>query len=81
MLLLAYDVLVIAFGLGLWGSAGRKGALRVMGGLLVAYGVVGLAGPFAPIHLREALAAGEETLLPHVWQAEMAVACFLRYPI
>ncbi|MDQ3861992.1 MAG: DUF998 domain-containing protein [Actinomycetota bacterium] len=61
-LLLTYDVLVIAFGVGVWGSAGRKRALRVVGGLLVAYGVVGLAGPFAPIHLREALAAGEGTL-------------------
>jgi hypothetical protein len=53
---------VIAFGLGVWGSAGRKRALRVVGGLLVAYGAVGLAGPFAPIHLRVVLAAGEETL-------------------
>ena len=60
-LFLAYGVLVIAFGLGVWGSAGRKRALRVVGGLLVAYGVVGLAGPFLPIHLREALAAGEGT--------------------
>ena len=61
-LFLAYDVLVIAFGLGIWESSGRKRALRVVGGLMVAYGVVGLAGPFAPIHLREALAAGEGTL-------------------
>lgn len=62
LLLLTYDLLVIAYGLGVWESAGRKRALRVVGGLLVAYGVVGLAGPFAPIHLREALAAGEATL-------------------
>jgi hypothetical protein len=61
-LLLTYDMLVIAFGLGVWGSAGRKRALRVVGGLLAAYGAVGLGGPFAPIHLRAALAAGEETL-------------------
>jgi hypothetical protein len=61
-LLLTYDVLVIAFGVGVWRSAGGGRALRVVGGLLVAYGVVGLAGPFAPIHLREALAAGEGTL-------------------
>ena len=61
-LFLAYGGLVIAFGSGVWGSAGRKRALRVVGGLLVAYGVVGLAGPFSPIHLREALAAGEGTL-------------------
>ena len=61
-LLLAYDALVIAFGLGVWQSAGRKRALRVVGGLLIGYGVVGLAGPFSPIHLRKALAAGEGTL-------------------
>ena len=61
-LFLAYGVLIIAFGWGVWGSAGRKRALRVVGGLLVAYGVVGLAGPFSPIHLREALAAGAGTL-------------------
>jgi len=61
-LFLAYGGLVIAFGSGVWGSAGRKRALCVVGGLLVAYGVVGLAGPFSPIHLREALAAGEGTL-------------------
>jgi len=61
-LFLAYDVLVIAFGLGVWESAGRKRAVRVVGILLVTYGAVGLAGPFFPIHLREALAAGEGTL-------------------
>jgi Protein of unknown function (DUF998) len=62
-LFLAYGFLVIAFGLGVWGSAGRKRAsVRVVGGLLVAYGFVGLAGPFFPIHLREVLAAGGGTL-------------------
>ena len=33
-LFLTYSVLVIAFGLGVWGSAGRKRALRVTAGLL-----------------------------------------------
>lgn len=61
-LFLTYGVLVIAFGLGVWGSAGRRRSLRITGGLLVAYGVVGLAGPFFPIHLRKALAAGEGSL-------------------
>jgi hypothetical protein len=51
-LLLTYDVLVIAFGLGVWGSSGRKRALRVVAGLLVGYGVIGLVGPFAPMHQR-----------------------------
>jgi len=44
-LFLAYDVLAIAFGVGVWMAAGRKRLLRVTGGLLVAYGVVGLTGP------------------------------------
>ncbi len=59
---LAYGVLVIAFGVGVWGSVGRKRAMRVVGGLLVGYGVVCLTGPFTPMHQREVLAAGGGTL-------------------
>jgi hypothetical protein len=51
-LLLAYDGLVIAFGLGVWGSSGRKRPLSVVAGLLVGYGVIGLVGPIAPMHQR-----------------------------
>ena len=57
-----YTVLVTAFGWGVWKSAGRNRALRIVGGLIVAYGTLGLAWPFAPMHLREALAAGGGTL-------------------
>jgi hypothetical protein len=50
---LAYSVLVIAFGLGVWGSASGKRALRIVGRLLVGIGVVDLvAPPFVPMHLR-----------------------------
>jgi len=52
-LLIAYDILIIAFGVGVWRSAGRKRALRLVGGLLVGIGVVGLvAMPFTPMKLR-----------------------------
>ncbi len=51
---IVYQVLVIAFGWGVWASAGRNRALRVVGGLLLAYGVVGLAAPFFPMHMRGA---------------------------
>lgn len=52
---LAYSVLVIAFGLGIWGSAGGKRPLRVAGGLLVGVALVDLVAPFlAPMHLRGA---------------------------
>jgi hypothetical protein len=57
-----YTVLVTAFGWGVWKSAGRNRALRIVGGLIAAYGTLGLVWPFAPMHLREALAAGGGTL-------------------
>jgi hypothetical protein len=57
-----YTVLVIAFGWGVWKSAGQDRALRIVGGLLVAYGSLGLLWPFAPMHQREVLAAGGGTL-------------------
>jgi hypothetical protein len=72
---LAYSVLVIAFGLGVWRSASGKRALRVAGGLLAGLGVVDLAGPFAPMHLRGA----ERTLtdLMHLILASADVLCIL----
>ena len=59
---ISYTLLVTAFGWGVWKSAGRTRALRIVGGLIVAYGGLGVAWPFAPMHLREALAAGGSTL-------------------
>jgi len=48
-----YDVLVLAFGLGVFASAYGKRALRVAGCLLIAYAVIGLPWMlFAPMHLR-----------------------------
>ena len=58
----AYDLLMIAFGLGVLISAGGRRALRVVGGLLVAYGALVVAWPFASMHQREVLAAGGGTL-------------------
>lgn len=57
-----YTVLVTAFGWGVWKSAGRSRGLRIAGGLIVAYGSLGVLWPFAPMHLRETLAAGGGTL-------------------
>ncbi|MEQ1573255.1 MAG: DUF998 domain-containing protein [Vicinamibacterales bacterium] len=56
-----YTVLVTAFGWGVWKSANRVRALRIVGGVIVAYGALGLVWPFAPMHLREVLAAGGST--------------------
>jgi hypothetical protein len=49
---IAYQILMIAFAVGVLLSAGRNRALKVSGWLLFAYGVVGLAGPVFAMHTR-----------------------------
>lgn len=56
-----YTILVAAFGWGVWKSAGRSRGLRVAGASIVAYGSLGVLWPFAPMHLREVVAAGGGT--------------------
>jgi len=56
-----YTVLVVAFGFGLWKSADRNRAVRIVGGLILAYASLGLLWPFAAMHQREVLAAGGAT--------------------
>jgi hypothetical protein len=58
---LVWQLLVIAFGGGVLLSAGSSRLLRAAGALLVAYGLLGLAWPFAAMHPREVLAAGGAT--------------------
>jgi uncharacterized protein DUF998 len=55
-----YTVLVIAFGWGVWRSAGRTWTLRIVGGLLIAHAIFALAWP--PMHQRAVLAANGGTL-------------------
>lgn len=62
-LMLIYSFLIIAFGWGVRGAARGKRALCVVGGLLIGRELLGIMGTlFFPIHLREALTAGEGTL-------------------
>jgi hypothetical protein len=42
---LVYGPLMIAFGVGVWMSGGHKRSLRILGGLLIGYALVGLPGP------------------------------------
>jgi hypothetical protein len=56
-----YTVLVAAFGFGLRKSADRNRAVRIVGGLMLAYASLGLLWPFAAMHQREVLAAGGGT--------------------
>jgi hypothetical protein len=74
-----YTLLVTGFGWGVWQSAGRRRSLRVAGGAIFAYGALGLLWPFAPMHLRQTLAAGGGTLSDtlHVVLAGVTVVLML----
>lgn len=53
-----YEGLLVAFGVGLWRSAGGRRALRLAGALVVGLGLLGLVWPFASMSQRDVLAAG-----------------------
>jgi len=53
-----YTLLVTAFGWGVRLAAEDDGRLRVSGTLVAVYGALGIVWPFAPMHMREALAIG-----------------------
>jgi hypothetical protein len=74
-----YTVLITAFGIGVWKSAGRNRALRVAGGFILAHGSLGLLWPFAPMHQREVLAAGGGTLSDTMHQVLAAVTVFFMF--
>jgi hypothetical protein len=76
---IVYTALVTAFGLGVRQAAGESRPLRIAGGLLVVYGLLGLIAPFAPMHLRPALAAGAGSLTDtiHVTLAIVTVCLML----
>ncbi len=57
-----YTLLVIAFGWGVRQSANRNHLLRIVGNLIVIYGVISIIWPFAPMHQREFLSTKGETL-------------------
>jgi hypothetical protein len=60
--LVPYTPLVIAFGIGVWWSAGRKRALRTTGILLVAYGIASHVAFYFPMHQRGATASLTDTM-------------------
>lgn len=57
-----YALLLTLFGWGVWLSAKQNRPLRIAGGLLFAYGIIGQGWTFAPMHRREVLAAGGATI-------------------
>ncbi len=62
VLVTPYSLLVVAFAWGVIQSATGNRKLRIAGILLVVYGALGVFWPFAPMHLRETLAAGGGTI-------------------
>jgi hypothetical protein len=74
-ILFIYSVLELAFGLGVWGTAGRKRALRITGVLLIGLGVVDLSAYFFPMHLGEAVGALANTM--HIILAGVTVLLIL----
>ena len=74
-----YTVLVTAFGVGVWKSAGGNRAVRIVGGLILAYASLGLLWPFAAMHQREVLAAGGGTLSDTLHVVLGAVTVFLMF--
>ncbi|MBS1778649.1 MAG: DUF998 domain-containing protein [Bacteroidetes bacterium] len=56
-----YTLLMMAFSWGVVKAAHSNRRLRVTGVLLLAYSALGIFWPFAPMHLREVLAAGGST--------------------
>lgn len=57
-----FNPLLIAFGIGVWGSAGGKRSLRVTGILLAVWGVLGFVWLFFPMHLRGAIGSTTDTM-------------------
>jgi hypothetical protein len=56
-------ILAIAFAMGIWQSASRSRALRLVAALIAAHAIFNLAvGPFSSMHQREVLAADGATL-------------------
>lgn len=74
-----YTLLVAAFGWGIWRSAGRNRAVRIVGGLILAYASLGLLWPFAAMHQREVLAAGGGTLSDTMHVVLGGVTVFLMF--
>ena len=74
-----YTVLITAFGIGVCKSASGNRAVRIVGGLILAYASLGLLWPFAPMHQREVLAAGGGTPGDTLHQVLAAVTVFLMF--
>jgi hypothetical membrane protein len=75
-LLILYDLLIIAFGVGVLTWDSRGGPARLVGALLAGIGVFGLAGiPFAAMRMRGTGSLATDA--PHLIVTAMIVVCIL----
>lgn len=74
-LFIVYDVLFIAFAFGVWAFAGRKRAVRIVGVLLVGYGIINFVAIFTPEHLGETATTLSNTM--HIIGTGVTVLLFL----
>jgi hypothetical protein len=74
-----YTALLTAFGFGVLKSARGNRALRIVGGLVLAFASLGLLWPFAAMHQREVLAAGGGTVGDTLHEVLGAVTVFLMF--
>lgn len=72
-----YVILVIAFGVSVWLSADRNRWLRIVGGLLIVYGLFNAYWP--PMHQREVIAAGGGTLTDTLHLVWAGITVFLMF--
>lgn len=71
-----YDVLLIAFALGVWLSAGTKRVVRIMAGLMVGNAAIGLMlWNVFPMHMQGVEATFTDTM--HILLAGVGVICIL----
>ena len=77
-LLALFSVLVIAFGIGVWRSAGRKRSLRATGIVLVMFGILGLVElPFPQTAMQLNGGLGNQTI--HIIVTSMALLLILLF--
>jgi uncharacterized protein DUF998 len=72
-------MLVAAFGVGVWKSAGGNRVVRIVGSLILASASLQLLWPFASMHQREVLAAGGGTPGDTLHIVLAAVTVFLMF--
>ena len=76
-LLAPYGPLTLAFGLGLWLSAGDKKIIRILAGLMLLYGIVNLIASFFPMHLVGAVDSMTLTDKMHILLTTLTVLLIL----